>query len=149
MKTLKSKSETTVKQLDAELAAKLDGKTVNDAITAGIITSLGVKGQFIFSHSDENIDRTYAVVNGFAVPCSTGLAAKEKEEVEEMLGDLTFSSGFSIKKYKANENGVREESDAPDAEAVPWFRLGLPKGVNLGEGIVDLAYDNEPAAAGN
>jgi len=122
MKQLASKSEAVLRHISADLQDKLNGLTINEAIEKGIIDDLGdADGKFIFERED--IDAHYALIQGQAVWCSEGLAAK-LDETDEILGDLTFQKGVST-----IEGAGFGKS---------WFRLGLPAGVKAGVAVKSL-----------
>lgn len=130
MKTaLKSKGTAVIKAMPNDLKDKLNGLTINEAIERGFITDLGNEaGEFMFEHADANIDATYAVVNGYGVPCSKGLA-DAIDSTDDIMGDLVFQKGIS------NIEG--------DGFGKEWFRLGMPQGIRLGDSVKSLAL--EPA----
>lgn len=136
MKKLKSNAAgTTIKAMPAEMLKKMVDKTINDCVDEGLIVSFGNdKGEFIFKHKDESINRSYAVINGMAIPVSAAIN-EDPDSVTDILGDLTFTTGFSQEKYLKGE-----VSDAPEAEYVPWYRLGMPRGLNLGDAVVAVEY---------
>lgn len=128
VKKLKSVENTTgTKTLPADLQKLMAGFTINECLERGYITDLGDdKGKFIFDHADANIDASYALVNGYAVRCSDGLKAGV-DNIDDVIGDLRFSAGVS--------------TIAGDGFNKPWFRLGMPAGIRLGESIKQLAAD--------
>ena len=116
--------------MDDEMKTKLNDKTVNQALRAGIIDDLGTEdGAFIVPHADPNIDEWYAIVQGTGVRVSSGVKKLIEDEDDRMndvnfLGTLTFTRGFSREKFLDGE--VNEKG-----EHIAWFRLGLPQEYNL------------------
>lgn len=111
-----------VKAIPDALKAQLDGKTVNEAVEDGTITSLGNdKGEFIFDHADTNVSAQYAMVNGYGVIVSEGLT----DNLDDTdVFDCQFTSGIS--------------TVPGDGFGKPWFRLGRPQGLNLGAAAKNL-----------
>lgn len=138
---LKSKQSTSLKAMAPVDAKKLDGLTINDAIDRGLISSIGLPdGGFIFNHNKADVTARYAVINGTGVLCSETLSGKEQEDIEDLLGDLTFTSGQSQEKYK---NGKID----PNGDFVTWYRIGMPRGLDLdtANAAVKVAFEAEPA----
>ena len=142
MLQLKSKKSAVITAMNGEMQLTLKDKTINQGLTDGSIKSIGKGEKFIFAHADENVDRHYAIINDCAVAVSATVAGKTQEELGDILGDLTFFTGFSQEKYK---DGKQDDA----GEYVAWFRLGMPKGINLGEATIALEYDAEPATTTN
>lgn len=129
VKQLATKGTTSPKTLSAELREKLNGLSINEALAAGHIDDLGDEnGQFIFAHADKDIDASYAIVQGAAVRVSKTLA-ENLDETTDVIGDLVFTKGIS----NVDGEGYGKE----------YFRLGMPKGIRLGEALTSLAV--EPA----
>lgn len=103
--------------LSKELQDKLIGKTLNTAIAEGLVTDLGDDDGNLFHHSVQNEDWMYAVINGCRVTLSKGLTGTEPEEVNTMLGDLTFGGGIS--------------TVAGEGNGKYYFNLGLPRKTQL------------------
>ncbi len=141
MKAVALKSQNTgvgVKPIPAALAEKLSGYTMNSAIKAGLITDIGDDtGAFIKKHADPNVDAAYAIVNGFGIRVSGKVA--DAPNILDILGDLTFTKGMSLEKYKDGQVD-------PTGSLVPWYRLGLPQVLNLGDTIAEVAVATDVVA---
>lgn len=137
---LKSKSSATIKAMAAVDAKALDGLTINEAIDRGLIKTIGMDGGgFIFNHNKADVTNRYAVINGAAIQCSETLSGKEQDDIDELLGDLTFTSGQSQEKYK---NGKVD----PAGDFITWYRLGMPRGLDLdtANAAVNVSFEAEP-----
>lgn len=102
----------------------LNGLSINEAIEKGLITDLGDdEGKFFFKHADDEIDAYYGIVNGYTVRLSDGLV-DSIDNIDDILGKLRFTLGTS------NVEGA--------GKGMTYFRLGLPKGIRLGESVKSL-----------
>lgn len=99
--------------LPKDVQDKLIGKTLNAAIAEGLVNDLGDDAGNLFAHSNQNEDWMYAIINGCRVTLSKTLATTEPEEVNKILGDLTFGGGISTIEGEGKGNY--------------WFNLGLPR----------------------
>jgi hypothetical protein len=127
---LATKGTTGPKTMPPALKKILNELTINEAIAAGHVTALGDDdGNFVFEHADENIDKKYAIVNGYAVGVSKNLA-EALEDSDDIIGDLRFIAGVST----IEGDGFGKE----------FFTLGLPAGIRLGASVKKLSL--EPVA---
>lgn len=108
------------KRMPSDLQTKLRDMSINEAILAGLVTSIGnEKGEFLFHHADEGVPAMYGVVNGYAVRVSDQLSKTDHETIRGMEGDLRFTEGIST--IQGDGFGKR------------FFRLGYPAGIRLGK----------------
>lgn len=141
---LKSKSTETIVSMPLAEFRKLEGYSINGAIEEGLITSIGSKnGAFIVNSKTKGVDRKYAVVNGYGIPCSPAISDADNEDIEEIMGDLKFQTYPSSEKYL---NGKVSE----DGEFVISMRLTMPGGLNLDleNDVIEASYHEETKPAG-
>jgi len=120
-------ASTGIATMPNDLRAKLDTLTINEALDRGIIDDLGTAtGKFLVPHADPNIDTFYAIVQGYAIPCSKSVSerAAESNIDDDLIATMKFQSGVS------NIEG--------DGFGKNWFRLTLG-------GVLNLDMESEDA----
>jgi sulfate adenylyltransferase subunit 1 (EFTu-like GTPase family) len=114
-----------LKRISTVLQDKLEDLTLGEALQQGIIDELGDEnGDFIFYRED--IDKSYAIIQGQAVWMSDAAAEAAKDKTVK-LSQLTFHTGIS-------------EIEGPGLNK-KYFVLGMPKGIKGGEVVRTLAAE--------
>lgn len=129
-----TKTTVTYQQFDRDMKVKLNGKTIREAIAANLITDMGnEKGEFSFQHADDNIEATYAVLNGTSVARLSTALADEIEAMDDAdILDLKFKLDISTQEGE----GLGKE----------YFVLGKPQSIRLGAVTKTLeSAEKEPA----
>src|SRR6476659_617750 len=113
-------ASTGVATMPNDLRDKLSGFTINEALAKGWIDDLGTAtGKFLVPHNDANIDTFYAIVQGYAIPCSKSVSDRAAEGTidDDMIGNMKFQKGVSTVEG--------------DGFGKAWFRLTLGGVLNL------------------
>lgn len=131
-KQFKQSNAPIYESLPTHLWSQFKDKSINECIKEGLITDLGDdKGQFFLNHADSDIEASYGIINGYAVRLSEGLVDSVDSIDDEMVGRLRFTSEIST-------------IDGPGF-GKPYFRLGMPRGLRLGDTIYELKGEEAEA----
>lgn len=121
-----AKATTGPKPFDGEMRNKLDGKSINEALEAGILTEVGNDdGEFFFEHA--TADAHYALFGGNYVKISDAVVGITDKATDDELGQLVFYKRKSLEKRDAQGNVDNEKG-----EYIETFTLGMAGGLNLG-----------------
>jgi len=142
-KTKKNSGDSTYVGIPSDMQKALSGKTINEAIRLGLLTSLGDEAGNLFLVS-ENGTR-FAIVNGYRVGCSKWVQDAEASKIIEDLGNMKFGTYMSQERWKDGEVN-------PNGDFVEVFRLTKPSvGLALSvdkEGVnINQAVEAEDAVA--